>query len=115
MSFIPEPQKVEVLVPGKPVKDRFGNERPGVGVWEPLQVASWWVDRSEEKSEDSVLRTVDMLHVHVPVGHAISAASKVRLPDGSEWAVEGSPEDYNHGWHGWAPGLLVIHAKKVEG
>lgn len=115
MDFVPLNQVVEVYRRGAPERDRFGNERPGKGEWQPVQVASWWVDRTEEKSGDSILRTIDMLHAHLPADTPVTAASKLRLPDGSEWTVEGNPEDYNHGWHGWEPGLLVVHAKKVEG
>lgn len=115
MGFIPVKQSLDLCVHSGVEVDRFGNERPSDGRWVSVGVASWWIDRSEEKAGDSVLRTVDMLHAHLPADTPVTAASKLRLPDGSEWSVEGNPEDYNHGWHGWEPGLLVVHAKKVEG
>lgn len=115
MAFIPLNQKVEVYRRGSPERDRFGNERPGKGEWQQVQVASWWVDRTEEKTEDSVLRTIDYLHVHFTPEMAPGPESKIRIPDGSEWTVEGNSENYNHGWHGWSPGLVVVHGKKVEG
>lgn len=104
---------VEVL--GPPVVDRMGNERPGRVSWVSVPVASWWVDRSEEKSGESVLRTVDYLHAHLRPGDAPGPGGHVRTPDGLVWAVEGNPEDFNHGFHGWAPGLVVIHCKGVVG
>lgn len=115
VSFVPLAQTLDVYTPGSIVRDRFGNERPGAGEWKSVKVASWWIDKTEEKSGESVLRTIDYLHVHIPPGSAPSPGGKVRTPDGHEWTVEGNPEDYCHGWHGWNPGLLVIHAKKVEG
>ena len=113
--FIPTPHTVEMYLPGEPAKDRFGNERPGPGSWEVVRVASWWVHKTEEKGDDSILRTVDLLTLHVPVGFGPAPGGRVRLPNGTEWEVAGNPEDFNHGWHGWAPGLLVVHAKRVEG
>ena len=115
MSFIPLTQRIEVYRRGDPEYDRFGNLRPGKGAWEEVAVASWWVDRTEEKTGESVLRTIDYLHVHLPPEHAPEPDADIRLPDGSVWAVQGHPEDYNHGWHGFKPGLVVVHAKKVEG
>lgn len=106
---------LDVFRVGEPVTDRFGNVRPGPGEWVEVLVASWWVDRTEEKQDDSVLRTVDMLHVHIPISDAPDASGKFRTPDGQEWQVEGNVEDFNHGWHGFVPGLVVVHAKKVEG
>lgn len=115
MSFIAARQSVDVYRQGDPVKDRFGNLTPGVGVWESSLVAQWWVHRSEETDGDSVLRTVDLLTVHFPAGSEPAPSSKVRLPDGTEWQVEGNAENYDHGFHGWAPGLVVVHCKRVEG
>lgn len=113
--FIPLKNTVDVLVRGEPETDRFGNERPGKGVWRSVAVASWWVDRTDEKSGNSILRTIDYLHVHCRPEDAPKPDSVIRLPDGSQWQVQGNVEDYNHGWHGWAPGLVVVNAKKVEG
>lgn len=114
MEF-PTPYELDFAIPGKPVTDRFGNERPAGFAWQKLPVSTWWIGSTEEQAGDSILRTVDMLHVHVPASTSLDAAAKVRLPDGSEWSIEGNSENYEHGWHGWSPGLLVIHAKKVEG
>ena len=113
--FLPPPHLLEMYLPGEPVRDRFGNERPGKGSWEVVAVSSWWIDKTEEKGDDSVLRTLDYLHVQVPPEVAPPPSSKVRLPDGTEWEVKGNPEDYRHGFHGFNPGLLVVHAVKVEG
>ncbi|WP_156963562.1 hypothetical protein [Corynebacterium auriscanis] len=113
--FIPLSHEVEVLTPGEPVVDRFGDSRPGPVVSRHLRVAGWWVDRVEEKAGESVLRTIDYLHVHVPVGAEFGTAAKIRLPDGSVWQVAGNPENYDHGPFGFSPGLVVVHALKVEG
>lgn len=117
MAFIPLRHTIEVYTPGKPVKDRFNNLRPGPGTWTPVKVASWSVSRTEERDIQgaSILRTIDTLTIHVPPGTAPTPGGKVRLPDGSEWQVEGHGEDYNHGPFGFIPGLIVIHSKKVEG
>ena len=94
----------------------MGNVRPGPGSWEVVMVASWWIHKAEEKSDDSVLRTVDYLTAHFPVGDEPPASAQIRIPgQGQLWQVEGNAEDYEHGWHGFAPGLVVVNAKKVEG
>lgn len=115
MTFIPAIHPLEVFLPGEPVKDRFGNERPGPGEWVSVLVAQWWVHKTEESAGDSLLRTVDQLTAHFPVGEAPPPDAKIRTPDGSEWQVEGNPENYEHGFHGWSPGLVVVHAKKAVG
>lgn len=112
---LPTPYTVELKIPGGTTTDMYGNELPDEGEWRDAQAASWWVDKTDEKGEDSVLRTVDYLHVHLPPDQAITAASMIRLPDGTEWDIIGNPEDYRHGWHQFDPGLAVIHAKRVEG
>ena len=90
MAFIPLNQTVEVYRRGAPERDRFGNERPGKGEWQQVKVASWWVDRTDEKSGDSILRTIDLLHVHLRPADAPTPDSQIRLPDGSQWQVEGT-------------------------
>lgn len=115
MGFLPAHHSVDVYRPGEPVADRFGNLTPGVGVWESTPVVQWWVHRSEESEGDSVLRTVDVLTVHFPTGSEPSPAGRVRLGDGTVWQVEGNPEDYDHGFHGWSPGIVPVHCKRVEG
>lgn len=112
---IPLLQSVEVYTPGEIEYDRFGNEVRGPGAWAETPVAQWWIHRVEEKGEDSILRTVDLLTLHCPTESAPEAAGKVRLPDGSEWEVRGNPENFTHGWHGWSPGLAVVHCERVTG
>ena len=107
MSFIPLKHSLEFMTPGTTV-DRFGNERPTEGDWVKHLVASWWVDMSQEEHGDSVLRTVDMLHIHMRPGDAPSA-------NGQVWQVQGHVQDFNHGWHGWSPGLVVVDCRKVVG
>lgn len=113
--MFPLTHSLDVEILGPPAVDRFGNERPGSSSWVSQPVASWWVDRTEEKSGDSVLRTIDYLHAHFPVGKAPDAGARVRTPDGRVWHVQGNAEDFNHGWHGWKPGLVVVHCKGVVG
>lgn len=113
--FVPTPFTLEFYFPGEPDRDRRGNLVQGQGSWEAVQVSSWWVDKTEEKGEDSVLRTIDYLHIHVPVGFEPDPGGQVRTPDGEVWQIQGNTENYEHGFHGWSPGLLVVHAKNVKG
>ena len=116
MAFIDCSFPLEVFLPGEPIEDRFGNTRPGPGSWVEILVASWWVHKTEEKGDDSILRTVDYLTAHFPAGDEPTSAAKIRIPgESQEWQVVGNVEDYNHGWHGFVPGLVVVNAKNVEG
>lgn len=115
MSFLPCRFALEFYAPGEPTYDRFGDVRPGPGRWRSVTVASWWVDRTEEKTGESVLRLVEYLHVHCLPGDAPGPGGRVRLPDGSLWEVVGSAENFSHGFHGFDPGLVVVHATRVEG
>ena len=111
MSF-PLAFTVEVYTPGTPTTDAHGNQIPGVGSWSDQGVFGWAVNKIEEEGGDHLLRTVDVLTVYTPVG--FPASGRVRLPDGSEWDVQGNAEDYNNNpW--WTPGLFVARARKVEG
>lgn len=115
MSFLKPRHVVEFLTfGGPPVVDRFGNETPRPGAWESVPVIGWAVVQSTETGGDSVLRTVDVLNVYVPAKFAPEAASKVRLPNGDEWAVDGNVLDYTHGPF-WDPGAVVVQARKVDG
>lgn len=115
MSFLPLNQEIEVLREGEPVVDPFGDTRPGKANWQKVKVANWWIDRVEEKDGDSVLRTISYLHVHVPHDVAPQPSETIRTTDGQTWEVEGRAENYDHGFHGFTPGLAVIHAKGVKG
>lgn len=93
--------------------DRFGNPVRVLGGWQPVMVAGWWISRVEEKTGDSVLRTVSELSIITPAG-VLSAEQQVQLPDGSVWEVHGEEENYQNGpW--WNPGLVVVNCKKVSG
>lgn len=113
VSFIPLNHVVGLSSPGV-ATDPFSNDVPTEGQWRDVGCAGWWVDKSEEKTGESVLRTIDVLHVLMPVDVDVSPASRIRLPDLSVWQVEGHPENYEHGFHGFSPGLVVVHARKVE-
>ncbi|STC97559.1 hypothetical protein [Corynebacterium renale] len=114
MSFVPVTHVVEMSSPGVTI-DPFGNEMPTEGQWREVTCAAWWVDKSEEQTGDSVQRIVDALHLLVPIEVDVQPATQIRLPDSSVWQVQGHPENYEHGFHGFRPGLVVIHAQKVEG
>lgn len=110
----PLTQVLEVYRPGAPERDRFGNLRPSAGRWEQTRVFGWAVNKVSEGDEDSVLRRIDQLDLYTPEDAAPTPDGKVRLPDGSEWAVDGHAETYEHNpW--WQPGLVVIHCRRVEG
>lgn len=115
MAFIPSRHSLDFYTPGTPTVDEFGDEVPGVGRWESTPVASWWIDRVDESAGDSIMRRIDELHIHVEPQYAPTPGGKVRTPDSKEWQVQGNAENYDHGWHGWAPGLVVVHARRVEG
>lgn len=114
MAFVPAAHVVEVSSPGVMI-DPFDNEIPTEGVWREVACAAWWVDRSEEHAGESVQRIVDALHVLLPVEVDVAPGAQIRLPDSSVWQVQGHPENYEHGFHGFRPGLVVVHARKVEG
>ena len=63
MRFIPAKQTLDMQFEGEPTTDRFNNIIPGVSEWRSVKVAQWWVDKTEEREGDSILRTVDALHV----------------------------------------------------
>lgn len=101
-------------MPGTPAKDRFGNLVPGPGEWRSVPVAGWAIEATQESEGDSLLRTIDELKVYVPASEVMDAASRVRLPDGAVWDVQGNVLNYENG--PWAsPGLVVVRARKVEG
>ena len=105
---------VEVHRAGQPVVDRFGNKRPSLDHWERVKVFGWAVNQTSEGDQASVLRTYDQLTVYMPHKTAPAPSEKIKLPDETIWEVEGNPEDYdNNPW--FAPGLVVVHCKKVEG
>lgn len=94
--------------------DRFGNEVFEDAPFEEVLVFGWMVNPAEEESGDSVLRTIDLLEVHLLPKDFPGASGKFRTPDGSVWAVEGNPKDPNNNpW--WSPGLVTVTAKGVEG
>lgn len=115
MAFIPTRHPVEVANPREKKLNRFNVVESKPGKWRQVYVASWWIGRTEEQTGDSVLRTIDELTVHFKPKDAPPPGGKIRLPDGSTWEVSGHPEDYRHGFNGFDPGLLEVHARKVEG
>src|SRR5690625_7108619 len=78
MRFIPVKQTLDMQFEGEPTTDRFNNIIPGVSEWRPVKVAQWWVDKTEEREGDSILRTVDTLHVHLPVENVPPSWGRIR-------------------------------------
>lgn len=100
--------------------DRFGNTRMKAGGFRAVKAAGWAVNRVDEAAGsttysnvgESVLRTVDQLDLYVP--QRIAPSAQIKLPDDTIWEVQGHAEDYRNGPF-WDPGLVVVHARKVEG
>lgn len=113
MAAFPLAHIVEVQGPDTVVIDRFEDEHTVPGEWVEMRVAGWFTSRPDESAGDSLLRTSTELTVYCPT--KLSPAARLRLPDGSEWEVEGEAENYDHGPFGFVPGLVVIHARKVDG
>lgn len=110
--FIPLNQALAIAEMTHEHVDRFGDTRPVLGAAKPVPVAGWYVKPVDETAGDSVLRTVDRLTVFA--SEPFPPESQITLPDGTVWAVEGHARDYRHGpW--FDPGLVVIHARRVEG
>lgn len=110
-EFVPLRHTVE-LAEVVETTDPFGNVITVPSEFTPVQVAGWAIVKTEESAGESVLRTVDQLDVYAQ--QPFDAGTTIRLPDGSVWEVSGNAEDYRHGpW--WNPGLVVVHARKVEG
>ena len=78
MRFIPVKQTLDMQFEGEPTTDRFNNIIPGVSEWRPVKVAQWWVDKTEEREGDSILRTVDTIHVHLPVENVPPSWGRIR-------------------------------------
>lgn len=109
----PLTQVIEVSQP-KIIVNVFDEEELIEGDFKPVAVFGWAVTSSQEKEDDSVLRTIDLLQVYMRPEDVTGPAATFRLPDGSEWEQEGNVADYNHNpW--FQPGLVVVNAKKVEG
>ncbi|SNV88160.1 Uncharacterised protein [Corynebacterium urealyticum] len=106
---------VEVLTPDPPGVDRLGNPKPsGTFSAKTISVIGWHTGSTEEVFGDSVLRTKDTLSLYVHADAAPQPDQRIRLPDGSEWDVDGHPIDHRHGpW--FDPGAVVVSCKKVEG
>lgn len=113
MGF-PLRKTIQVSEYGPPKPGRLGVMVPGPLTWVPKKVFGWAVVRVEEEQGDSVMRLIDDLQLIAPPGTIPEASNKIKLPDGSEWSVQGNAEDYNaNPW--WEPGLVIFHCRKVTG
>ena len=103
--------QVARLQPGG--KDSFGTPLPATRAsFEDLKVAGWAVEKTEEKQGDSVLRLVDTLTLYSP--EELPPDTHIRLPNGTQWAVDGHAQDYRNGpW--WDPGLVAHTCTYVSG
>lgn len=112
MGF-PLRKTIHVSELGPPSFDRFGNEIPGKLEWVPKKVFGWAKVRVEEEQGDSTMRLIDDMQLIAPDG-TVKPDSNIKLPDNTEWSVEGNAEDYSaNPW--FNPGLVIYHCRKVTG
>lgn len=105
--------RVQVETPGGVIVDRFGDERPAEPETHQVAVFGWAIVKVAETVGDSVLRTVDELQLYAPPDAPITPASVVVI-NGQRWKVNGIPDNYEHNpW--FAPGLVLVHCRKVDG
>ena len=110
----PLTQTIQVTGVPSVVRDRFGNEHPVPGEPVDVKVFGWAVNQTDEKTDESVLRTIDLVDVYMPPESAPGPEARLFLSDGSEWEVVGHAEQYSaNPW--FDPGLVVVHARKVGG
>lgn len=103
------------------VVDRSMDEEPGVFTprkfserVREIGCAQWWVDQSVESFGDSENRVVTTLHAVVEPNPLLVAGNAL-LVQRKQWEITGEPEDFSQGFHGWDPGVVVVHCRKVEG
>lgn len=115
MAFLKTEEPLKFYDVTESTVDEFGDQVAAGGRWRDVLVASWWIDRVDEKRGDSILRTIETLKVHCLPEDAPGPSGRIRTPDGDEWEVKGPPDDYNHGFHQWVPGLVQVNAERVKG
>ncbi|MGW2666222.1 hypothetical protein ACWCW7_35165 [Nocardia tengchongensis] len=65
---------------------------------------SWQSSTEVTDRRDTVVSTAEM---YCPTGADILATDKVRLPDGREFMVDGSPASWRNPFTGWDAGMVV--------
>lgn len=94
--------------------DRFGDTTLEYEDWENKPAFGWEISRNTETTGDSIIRTTDKMKLYAPPETNPGPGGQIQLSNNTTWEVEGNPDDYNNNPF-FTPGLLVIHAKKVEG
>lgn len=65
---------------------------------------SWQASTEVTDHRDTV---VSLAEVFCPTGSDITATDKVRLPDGREFLVDGTPVNWHNPFTGWDAGMIV--------
>lgn len=106
--YFPHGETVTVIRNGG--RDRFGDHQPvreftvdGCGVNWNTSTESIYANKAVTRSET----TTSNIIVYMPDGTDIRSTDRVRLPDGSEWAVNGRPARWHHPMNDWSPGIAV--------
>jgi hypothetical protein len=106
------PFGVQVQVFGEATRTVHGDTtRTQVGVIDGCAVAP--AGSSEDNDQRAQVVANAVLFVP-PSTVPITAQSRVRLPDGTEWLVEGVPQDWRNPFTGWYPGR-EIQLRRVTG
>lgn len=114
MGF-PLRKTIQVMKPGEPTYDRFGNLVPGTPTLTDVKVFGWGTAAVVETTGDgtSIMRTMDDLVLYCPPG-TVKPDEQVQLPGQGTFTVEGNEiNDNNNPW--WKPGLVQVKLRKVEG
>lgn len=83
--------------------------KPGETVGVP--VFAWAVIRSAEETATDGARWIDERLQVIAPPESFTPETVLILPDGSEWGLDGNPEDPNHNpW--WSPGLAIFYAQR---
>lgn len=85
-----------------------GEGRPARAV----AVFAYHVTRSEESMLAGHMRLVEVLRVIAPPG-VIQRGDSVTISDGTQWEVDGNPEDYENNPF-YQPGLVIYHANRIQ-
>lgn len=92
-------------------------DEPGVPVaviqWSPAKSNAAGNDGRQMVGHDRVELAVEL---YAPPEFQPQPGDLIDLPSGpaGQYEVVGYPEDYNHGFHGWAPGN-VVNLRRIEG
>ena len=95
-----------------PPKDQPGTQVPVIQIGAAKSSAAARDGRQLAGHE----RTEVLVALYVAPDFQPNPGDLIDLPAGpaGRYEVVGYPEDYNHGWHGWAPGN-VVRLRRIEG